>query len=260
MTRHMTNRRSKSRRGVGVIIGGVIVFAIILSTVLLFILSVTDNQRAKTGFEIQAAQANQDKDSEDLTAVREEDLIENPPSSGTFYINTIAKNEGSLPLVVTHTALYCLSASGCPSPNDPTIVQLAPSLTLNSKEATTRTIGPVTDALEYKVDYITERGNIVSTTECLVDLATQVCIDTSGNPGGPYFEISAAPTLLVMQPGSSGQTTITIRSFNGYNSPVNLSVSSVADFTTGLSLTQVTPSADSTATSILSITAGSVVA
>jgi len=257
MTTRTTNRHNKSRRGVGVIIGGVIVFGIILSTVLLFFLSVTDNQKAKTGFEIQAAQANQDKDSEDLTAIREEDLIENPPSSGTFYIDTIGKNEGSLPLVVTHTALYCVSASGCPSPNDPVIDTLTPPITLNSKDATTRVIGPVTDALEYKVDYITERGNIVSTTECLVDLATQVCVDTTGNPTGPYFEVFADPSLLVMQPATSAQSTITVKSYNGFNSPVTLTVTDQADFTESLSLSPVTPPADGTTTSVLTLTADS---
>ena len=252
MTTHMTIRRSRSRSGVGVIIGGVIVFSIILSTVLLFILSVTDNQRAKTGFEILAAQANQDKSAEDLTALRENDLLVDPPGyPAGSYIDTTAVNEGSLPLVVSHTALYCLSAAGCPSPNDPVIG--SPSITLNSKETAAAPIGPVSDALSYRVDYITERGNIVSTSECLVDLAALVCVDTGGNPSGPYFEISADPNLLVMEPGNTDTSTITVTSFNGFNSPVDLEVFFPADFSGGILPAQVTPPADLSIDSTLTV-------
>lgn len=68
------------------------------------------------------------------------------------------------------------------------------------------------------------------------------------------FSISAFPTLLSIQQGSSRTSTITITSINGFNQPVQLSVSGApSGVTATLSPSQVTPPAGGTATSALTV-------
>jgi hypothetical protein len=70
----------------------------------------------------------------------------------------------------------------------------------------------------------------------------------------PDFSISASPTSLTIQQGSSGSSTITITSINGFNQPVQLSVSGApSGVTATLSPSQVTPPAGGTATSTLTV-------
>ena len=254
MTNHIADRRNKSRRGVGVIIGGVIVFGIILSTVLLFFLSIINNEKAKTGFEILAAQANQDKAAEDLTAFRDQALITDPPGyPAGVYINAFVSNEGSLPAIVSHSALYCVSPSGCPSPNDP---DLDPSaFTLNAKDSASRPVGPVSNGLSYSADFITERGNIVSAGTCDVDLAAQICTNDPGTGGIPDFSLSAIPSTVVMEAGNPGSSVIRATSLNGFSSAVTLDASNAGvGIGSSFGANPITPPAGSSATSTLSIT------
>jgi len=73
----------------------------------------------------------------------------------------------------------------------------------------------------------------------------------------PDFSISASPTSLSIQQGSSGSSTITITSINGFNQPVQLSVSGApSGVTATLSPSQVTPPAGGTATSTLTVSVG----
>jgi hypothetical protein len=73
----------------------------------------------------------------------------------------------------------------------------------------------------------------------------------------PDFSISASPTSLTIQQGSSGSSTITINSINGFNQPVQLSVSGApSGVTATLSPSQVTPPAGGTATSTLTVSVG----
>jgi len=173
MANNLRNKRfGKQRRGVAGVIAGVFFMAIILSTVAVYFVLTLTNERARASYEIQSQQENQAKVAEKLEVVRDEALDCDPaPCMITVYIT----NEGTLPLVNTNVLLYCTDTA-CPpipgppgtDPNDP--VEQLPldinndpiPLTLNAKERNTRTVGPVDDTLTYRVDVITERGNIVS--------------------------------------------------------------------------------------------------
>ncbi|MEM3697104.1 MAG: CARDB domain-containing protein [Candidatus Bathyarchaeia archaeon] len=70
----------------------------------------------------------------------------------------------------------------------------------------------------------------------------------------PDFSISASPSSVTIQQGSSGSSTITVTSINGFNQPVQLSVSGApSGVTATLSPSQVTPPAGGTATSTLTV-------
>jgi len=74
------------------------------------------------------------------------------------------------------------------------------------------------------------------------------------------FSISAFPTSLTIQQGSSGSSTITITSINGFNQPVQLSVPGAPSGVTATpSPSQVTPPAGGTATSILTVSVATTV-
>src|SRR6185295_7397877 len=90
-------KRTRSQRGVGSIIGGVILAAILFTSVLVFFITMLKSEQAKTSYEILAAQANQDKASERFSVVREHDLV----LSGGIYIVVHINNDGSLPLVAS---------------------------------------------------------------------------------------------------------------------------------------------------------------
>lgn len=73
----------------------------------------------------------------------------------------------------------------------------------------------------------------------------------------PDFSISASPNSLTIVQGSSGTSTITVTSLNGFNSAVNLSISGLPTGTTGtFSLASITPSANGSATSTLTVNVG----
>jgi len=73
----------------------------------------------------------------------------------------------------------------------------------------------------------------------------------------PNFSISASPSSLPIQLGSSASSTIDITSINGFNQPVQLSVSGApSGVTATLSPSQVTPPAGGTATSTLTVSVG----
>lgn len=159
LTSHRESKISRERRGVGAIIGGVLLVAILLTSVLLYYVTILDNDKRKASYDIQSAQINQDRAAEELSVFRERELV------GGNMMRVHMTNDGSLPVIISHVLLYCIS-SGCPSP-DPE--QSATSTTLNAREQDTADIGPLTNLLTYRVDFITERGNIISTIECEVN-------------------------------------------------------------------------------------------
>jgi hypothetical protein len=218
--RQNNKKISRERMGVGAIIGGVILVAILLTAVSLYYTTILDNDKRKATYDIQSAQANQDKSAEKMIAFRDQALFTNSTGS---YINALITNDGSLPLIVSYSALYC---TDCPTPGDPVLDDA--TFTLNAKDATTRHVGPVTeDGQSYRVDFISERGNIVSTFDCVIDLAAEMCTnDPSG--GIPDFQLSASPNSIVIQAGSSANSIISVIRLNGYSSDVTLSASSPA--------------------------------
>lgn len=231
--------------------GGVILVSILVTTVLLYYVSILDNDQRKASYEIQSAQNDMNKASENLAAFRDQDLAVVGPDS---YINTYMSNDGSLPLIVTHTLLYCVDPS-CPA-SDP-VVSNNP-MTLNGKEQTNAQIGPVSDALTYRVDFITERGNIVSTPECDVDLTQSICTNDPGTGGTPNFILSASPSTLVVDHATSGDTIVAVTSLNDFSEPVQIDVSGVpADVTVSPLSNTVTPPAGGSVDYPLTITVSS---
>ena len=73
----------------------------------------------------------------------------------------------------------------------------------------------------------------------------------------PDFSITASPTFLTIQQGNSGTLTITVISINGFDQPVQLTVSGTPlGVTATLNPQQVTPPADGSITSTLTVTVG----
>jgi hypothetical protein len=171
MNRLTNSSGRKERRAVGAIIGGVILAAIMVTTVLVYFLTILNNEKAKTGYELDAAQANQEQAAEKMIVVRATEL------SGTN-ISIRIDNEGSQSLILSKLLVYCISA-GCPSP-EPSVE--SPGLTLNGGESDSRLV-PVQNGLTYRIDVISERGNIVSAKECKVNFGTGICENDPGDEG-----------------------------------------------------------------------------
>ena len=74
----------------------------------------------------------------------------------------------------------------------------------------------------------------------------------------PDFSLSASPSSLTVTQGSSGSSTITVSSLNGFNAATTLSASGLpSGVTASFSANPVTPPANGTATSTLTLTASS---
>lgn len=244
-----TNRSGiRERRGVAAVIGGVILAAILLTTVLVYFITILNNEKAKTSYELQSSQDNQAKNAEKLSVIRDHDL------TATNNIRIHTANEGSLSSVVSKVLLYCISA-GCASP-DPIIS--SPSITLNAAEVDLRDVGPVTNNLTYRIDVISERGNIVSAQECTVDTTAKICNNDSTGNGSPDFLLAASPASLVIEIGKSGSSTITVTSLNGFSSAVALSISpAITGVTPTFAPTSLRPPAGGSQTSTLTIVVSS---
>jgi len=73
-------------------------------------------------------------------------------------------------------------------------------------------------------------------------------------PAAPDFSITAASTSLAIQQGSSSTSTMTITSMNGFNQPVQLTISGApSGVTTTLNPQQATPPADGSTASTLAV-------
>lgn len=249
-----TGRRKQ--RGVGAVIGGVILAAILLTTVLVYFMTILNNEKSKASYEILSSQDSQDKAAENFLVTRDENL-----SGGNIRIHIT--NEGSLSTIISKILLYCISsAPGCDSP-DPAIINPSsnpdePSVTLNAGENHIQEIGPVNDGLTYRIDVISERGNIVSAVECTVDASAGIC-EADPSAGSPDFLLTVSPSTLVIERGSSATSMVTVTSLGGFSSPVALSTSpALTGVTTAFTpSSSVTPSSGDPASATLTITASS---
>jgi hypothetical protein len=227
MTNQKDNKRKlgKERRGVGAIIGGVLLTGILLTTVLLYFIIILNNDERKALYDVQSSQIDQNKEAETLTVTATQ-LETNPPGhTAGLYMKTRISNEGSLPLVVSHSAAYCIT---CASPNDPVANLISLPTALNLKDPADRYVR-VSTGENWTAGFITERGNIFFSENCLIVSSTEmVCTTDSTGSTEPYFEVSASKNLLLFQPGDPSEVlTITVTSFNEYSGPV--SISAVSD-------------------------------
>ena len=138
-----------------------------------------------------------------------------------------------------------LAASGLPSGvtatfgTNPTTSTSTLTLTASS----TATTGPAT------VTITGTSGTLTATTTVSL---------TVNSAASPNFSLSASPTSVTVAQGSSGTSTITITSSGGFNSATTLSASGLPNgVTASFSTNPVTPPANGSATSTLTLTASS---
>jgi hypothetical protein len=112
-------------------------------------------------------------------------------------------------------------------------------------------VDPVDDCtFWYTQEYIKTNGTFNWNTR-IANFKFPSCGSTS-----PDFTIGASPSSLTIAQGSSGTSTITITSLNGFNAATTLSASGLpSGVTAAFSTNPVTPPANGTATSTLTLTA-----
>jgi len=143
------------------------------------------------------------------------------------------------------TGSVSLAASGLPSgvtaAFNPTSTATSSTLTLTA--SSTATLGTAT------VTITGTSGSLVATTTVALTVKA---------PATPNFAISASPASLTVKPGGNGTSTITITSQNSFNSATTLSASGLpSGVTASFATNPVTPPANGTATSVLTLTASS---
>jgi kumamolisin len=138
-----------------------------------------------------------------------------------------------------------LAASGLPSgvtatfSTNPTTSTSTLSLTASS----TATTGTAT------VTITGTSGSLTATTTIALTVSAAA---------SPAFTVSASPTSVTINQGASGTSTITVASQNGFDSATTLSVSGLpSGVTAAFSVNPVTPPANGSATSVLTLTASS---
>jgi len=112
-------------------------------------------------------------------------------------------------------------------------------------------VDPVDDCtFWYTQEYIKTNGTFNWNTR-IANFKFPTCGNTT-----PDFTVSASPSSLTITQGSNGTSTITITSLNGFNAATTLSVSGLpSGVTAAFSTNPVTPPANGTATSTLTLTA-----
>jgi len=90
---------------------------------------------------------------------------------------------------------------------------------------------------------------------------TGVTLKATWSVSTPNFSIAASPTTLSVTQGASGNDTITVTSLNGFNAATSLSASGLpSGVSAAFSPTSVTPAANGSTTSVLTLTAASTAA
>jgi hypothetical protein len=206
-------RPRKQTSGIGAIIGGVILAAILFTSVFLYFLvqAQTQSERGKT--DVQATRVDEAKR---LEAVKVSSFI-SPITNGTGYdlIPIKIDNTGPLPVNATYAVV---------SRSDDAVNRQVNSLQLASQNNQTadQVINPGSSAVflvaskdrtldntkTYHIDVISDRGNVIG---------------TQWPPAGPSITVSGAPSLVV-QRGYSAQSTVTVTSEDGFSGDASLTV------------------------------------
>lgn len=141
----------KSRRGVGGIIAGVILMAIIFTSVLVFFVTINNNEKARFGYEIAAQEEERKKATEDFS-VYDSAIVGN-------VVSVRIENTGPIPMTASKMLTYCVSGPDCTNPANVPTTTADISVTLNPGDSTSQNL-PVSSGNVYRVDIISERGNI----------------------------------------------------------------------------------------------------
>lgn len=169
----------RSRRGVAGIISGVILVGVLLTSVLVYFITIANNDKARAGYEIAAHD-------EDAKKATEQYNVSVASVSGNN-LNVNIGNQGPIPLRASQMILYCIEGAGC-APTVP-INATAIAMTVNTGSSTVQSIGPVASGKTYRVDVISERGNIISSscnfngTGCAVPVTPVNLGNLGNNPG-----------------------------------------------------------------------------
>jgi len=187
------SHRFASRRGVGAIIGGVILAGILLTTVLVYFISILNNEKTRTSLEIQAQQDDRQKATETFRVER--DLL---VSGGNIDIGI--ENNGPIPLIASQMLVYC--ELGCSNPASQPMQTTSLSKVLNPGDNDAESAGGgmliADNNHRYRVDVISERGNIVSSITCTVK-SDGTCSEDSTGGGPPPPCISCAVNEGIIQ-------------------------------------------------------------
>jgi len=170
---------NRKRRGAGAIIGGVILAAILLTTVLVYFMTILNNEKTRTGLEIRAQQESREKGTETYQVDRALTVV-----GGNMDIAIV--NKGPISMVASHALVYC--ESGCIEPPSEPIQTMAVSKVLNSGDSVPESTGGglliADNNHRYRIDVISERGNIVSSIVCTVK-TNGTCLEDSDAGGAP---------------------------------------------------------------------------
>lgn len=194
-----SSRLRNCRRGVGAIIGGVILASILVTTVLVYFVTILNNEKARTSYEIQAQIEDQNKETENYTANRASSV-----TAGSLPFNV--HNRGPIPVILSRTLLYC--EEGCTSPpNPPPSVPMqitSPNQILSPGDTYPSSAGSgllVADGThKYRIDIISDRGNIVSSVPCTVEVDGSCSED--GDPNPPPCTECIGERIIAQQTGS----------------------------------------------------------
>ncbi|MGH9993085.1 MAG: hypothetical protein ACREAZ_10670, partial [Nitrososphaera sp.] len=169
--------------------------------------TILNNEKARTGYEIQSLQENRDKETENY------DISERSINIATNLMTVRISNEGPIPMIASQILLYCET---CPPSSAPVNLRGlgtdvdadgdGDGMTLNAGETSDQTISgtvsnPITADNRYRSDVISERGNIVSSLTCTLQ-ADNTCIEDSGGGPPPPCVECGAEKVIAQQTGS----------------------------------------------------------
>jgi hypothetical protein len=166
-------QRERQRPGTRVILS--IGTAALAITVLTSYSTNLTNENAKLADQLIAAEDDQSMAAEKMTVTKYPELSDGEGKNIMIRIN----NDGSSISTYRYVLLYCVSDgcqtnSGVPIMN-PSSVSPAPPVSMAPGDAKEIQVGPVADGLTYRIELITERGNIIRTSECTTNFAMKTC-------------------------------------------------------------------------------------
>ena len=200
----------------------------------LALMSVTASSTIQTNVLLARANAAPSKPTVKIIYPTQDDILE----FGTHTINVLASDP-------TEITLVKLKIDG-------------PESTKGWVDITASQIGD-----NYSFDWTVGTEGDYSITARATNGAGRQAADTLGvtvtaTPPAPDFTLDASPSTLLIVVGSSDTSTITVTSLNGFSDPVDLMVSGQpANVIATLTPAQVTPPADGSATSTLTVTVDS---
>lgn len=158
----------REKKGVAGIIAGVFLAAILFSSVFLYFISVTEGQNTRAKAEIAAQDFKNEKLQETFT-IRSQDELDDPDADGIGYINVNVNNTGGIPMTPSYLIVYDDRSvpilDGIPlKDSNPFSINGASDEVINTGNMSSSTTFLSDPLVPYRIDLISERGNIQTTT------------------------------------------------------------------------------------------------